>query len=86
MRQCSSSHLKTHKMGLAEWWNTQLDLFDHSVSDHTVAARLLRTHHAPKARCMMIEENKVRKTYRQEWHEYNQAQTNEKARFQELLY
>jgi transposase len=27
-----------------------------------------------------------RKTYRQEWHEYNLAQTNEKARFLELLY
>jgi hypothetical protein len=29
---------------------------------------------------------KVRKTYLQEWHEYNQAQTKEKARFLELLY
>jgi transposase len=27
-----------------------------------------------------------RKTYRQEWHEYNLAQTNEKAHFQTLLY
>jgi transposase len=27
-----------------------------------------------------------RKTYRQEWHEYNLAQVNEKARFLELLY
>jgi transposase len=27
-----------------------------------------------------------RKTYKQEWHEYNLAQTNEKARFIELLY
>jgi transposase len=35
---------------------------------------------------MMIEEKKVRKTYPQEWHEYNLAQTNEKARFLELLY
>lgn len=35
----------------------------------------------------MIETTeKVRKTYPQEWHEYNQAQTNEKAKFQELLY
>lgn len=34
----------------------------------------------------MIEEKKVRKTYPQEWHEYNLAQTNEKALFQELLY
>lgn len=34
----------------------------------------------------MQEEKKVRKTYPQEWHEYNLAQTNEKARFQTLLY
>jgi transposase len=27
-----------------------------------------------------------RKTYKQEWHEYNLAQTNEKARFLELMY
>lgn len=29
---------------------------------------------------------KVRKTYPQQWPAYNQAQTNEKARFLELLY
>lgn len=29
---------------------------------------------------------KARKTYHQEWHEYNLAQVNEKSRFQELLY
>lgn len=29
---------------------------------------------------------KQRRTYRQEWHEYNLAQTNEKAKFLELLY
>lgn len=34
----------------------------------------------------MIENNKVRKTYSQEWSAYNQAQTNEKSRFQELLF
>lgn len=28
----------------------------------------------------------MRQTYRQEWHEYNLAQTNEKARLQELLF
>lgn len=31
-------------------------------------------------------EKTVKPTYKQEWHAYNQAQTNEKARFQELLY
>lgn len=66
--------------GLAECSSTQLDLFDHSVFEHTEVARLLCTHHAPKARCMMGH------TYRQEWHEYNQAQTNEKSRFLELLF
>lgn len=34
----------------------------------------------------MIEESKVRKTYPQEWTAYNQAQTNEKSKFQELLF
>ena len=73
--------------GLAGRANVQLDLFDNSVSDHTVAAGLLCTHHAPKARCMMIEAaEKVRKTYPQNWPAYNLAQTNEKARFQELLF
>jgi len=35
---------------------------------------------------MATEEKTIRTTYSQEWHEYNQAQTNEKARFLELLY
>jgi hypothetical protein len=34
---------------------------------------------------MMIEQNQ-RKTYSQDWPAYRQAQVNEKARFQELLY
>jgi transposase len=34
----------------------------------------------------MMEQPKPRKTYSQEWHEYNLAQVNEKARLQELLY
>jgi transposase len=146
--------------GLAERWNAQLDLFDNSVSDHTVAAGLLCTRHAPKARCMMnlrqargleiadsqeitregnayivpsqtsskqysvnltrqtctcadfnshrlkckhihaaeyqlqrengatlpVPEKVVKPTYKQEWHEYDQAQINEKAKFLELLF
>jgi transposase len=73
--------------GLAERWSVQLDLFDRSVLEHTEVARLLCSHHAPKARCMMIQTaEKVRKTYPQEWAAYNQAQTNEKSKFQELLY
>lgn len=39
-----------------------------------------------KQGCMMEETEKVRKTCPQEWHEYNLAQTKEKAHFQELLY
>src|ERR1043165_6687466 len=31
-------------------------------------------------------EKRPKPTYKQEWHEYNLAQTNEKAQFQELLY
>ena len=80
----SSFHSK--KNGLAERANVQLDLFDYRVSDHAAAARLLCSHHAPKARCMMQEENKVRKTYPQAWHEYNLSQTREKSHFQTLLY
>ena len=74
------------KNGLAEWLHTQLDLFDYRVSDHTAAARLLCTHHAPKARCVMLERKKEQPTYRQSWSSYNQAATNEKARFLELLF
>jgi transposase len=82
--RASSFHSK--KDGLAKCSSTQLDLFDRSVFEHTEVARLLCIRRAPKARCMMIEEKKVRKTYPQEWHSYNQAQTNEKARLQSLLF
>lgn len=84
---CASS-FQSKKDGLAERSSVQLDLFDRSVFEHTVAASLLCIRHAPKARCMMTIEIpvKVRKTYPQEWHEYNLAQTNEKARLQTLLY
>lgn len=34
----------------------------------------------------MIEENKVRKTYPQQWHQYNLSQTREKAYFLSLLF
>ena len=155
-----SFHYK--KDGLAERANVQLDLFDHSVREHSEVARLLCIRHAPKARCMMqtrevkglqiaasaeilqkgdtwlvpsqrsnkrytvrytpdvqsctcldyeshrqkckhvyavermlyphaqpvveVPEPVKRLTYKQEWHDYNLAQTNEKARFQELLH
>jgi transposase len=80
--------LRSKNNGLAERWSAQLDLFDNSVLEHTVAAKLLCTHRAPtvKVRCMMIEETKVRKTYPQQWPSYNKAQVNEKSRFLELLY
>jgi transposase len=83
--RASSFHYK--KDGLAECATTQLDLFDHSVLVHEVTATELCIYHAPKARCMMIESpEKVRKTYPQQWPSYNRAQTNEKARFLELLF
>ena len=80
MRRCSSFHSKTKKMGLAECVNTQQDLFDHSVLSHTVGASPLCMHRAPKARCMMNPYPT------QNWPAYRQAQVNEKARFQSLLY
>ena len=49
--RASSFHSK--KDGLAGCATTQLDLFDRSVIEHTVAARLLCLRRAPKARCMM---------------------------------
>jgi transposase len=48
----SSFHSKKTN-GLAGCCRNQLDLFDFRVSDHAAAARLLCSHHAPKARCMM---------------------------------
>jgi transposase len=67
--------------------NTQLSLFDRNVLAHAEASQpALCINAAEKARCIMSEEKRVRKTYPQEWHEYNLAQVNEKAHFQELLY
>jgi transposase len=81
--------LRTKKVVLPSAGNTQQDLFDHRVIAHEVTESVLCDCHALKARGMMMIESpaaKVRKTYRQEWHEYNLAQTNEKARLQTLLY
>src|SRR5688500_17103455 len=90
MKRCimSASSFHSKNNGLAERANVQLDLFDHSVREHSEVARLLCIRHAPKSRCMMTTENsvKVRKTYPQDWTSYNLAQTTEKARFLELLF
>src|SRR3982751_6468574 len=52
--RASQSSFNFKNNGLADCFNNQLDLFDHSVCDHTVAARLLCTRHAPTVkRCMM---------------------------------
>jgi transposase len=78
---------QSKKRALPSVGSTQQDLFDHSVLVHEVTATELCIRHAPKARCMMIEAPaKVRKTYPQQWPAYNQAQTNEKARLQSLLF
>src|SRR5437763_1307480 len=52
MRASSFKSKKTN--GLANRWSGQLDLFDRSVLEHTEVARPLCSHHAPKARCMMM--------------------------------
>jgi transposase len=80
--------LRSKKTALPSAGNTQQDLFDHRVLVHEVTATELCIYHAPNARCMMMIESpvKVRKTYPQQWPSYNQAQTNEKARLQTLLY
>jgi transposase len=55
----SASSFQSKKDGLAERANVQLDLFDHSVREHSEVARLLCIRHAPKARCMMnVRENR----------------------------
>jgi transposase len=77
--------------GSAECANTQLSLFDRSVIGHATADQDVLCPIArgeSKRRIMGDAEQipKKRPTYRQEWHEYNLAQVNEKAHFQELLY
>src|SRR5947209_17667889 len=49
----ASSFKSKNINGLAAPGKGQLDLFDNSVLEHPVAARLLCVHRAPKARCMM---------------------------------
>lgn len=80
--------LTSKKVALPSADNTQQDLFDYRVIAHEVTATVLCDCHALKARGMMMIESpvKVRKTYPQEWPAYNQAQTNEKARLQTLLF
>lgn len=69
----------------ADCVNNQLDLFNHNVVVHVKAdAPVLCTTHVESSRCMM--QNADRKTYCQEWHEYNLAQTTEKAHLLTLLY
>lgn len=72
----------------ADYANNQLVLFNHSVLAHDVAETVaLCANYAEKARCIMQAIQQIQKpTYPQEWTSYNQAQTNEKARFLELLY
>jgi hypothetical protein len=82
-----ASSFKSKRESPAGCANNQRDLFNHSVLAHTVAdSPALCINHAEKARCMMQPEQKIRRTYPQEWTAYNKAQTNEKSKFQELLY
>src|SRR5205807_8368502 len=78
---------RSQEDGSAKRANVQLSLFDHSVVEYAGASTPLYSSRAEKATgTMEQDEKKPRKTYRQEWHEYNLAQTHEKAKFQELLY
>lgn len=78
-------HLK--EKSLADCANNQLGHVNQNASDRALAdASSLCGSRLRKARRTMQEAKKVRKTYRQEWPAYNQAQTHEKARFQTLLY
>jgi transposase len=71
----------------ADCLNNQPDRHNHNAIAHIEAEpSSLCSNRPPKARCIMQEEKKVRKTYPQQWHEYNLSQTREKAYFQELLY
>lgn len=65
--------------------NSQPSLFNHSVSDHTVAEIPLCRNSRLIARRnpMLLGEHSVQNN---NWHYYNQAQENEKHRFQELLF
>lgn len=81
MRATSRDKIK----GSTECCHTQLSLFDSSV----IVARSSRE----LALCLntRAESNRhamenLKPTYSQNWHEYNLAQTNEKAHFQTLLY
>jgi transposase len=78
--------------------NNQPCLFNHSVMMHTVIENIL-CHFSPvestkeKSTMYLAEEirpqfipEQPQKTYSQQWTSYNQAQTNEKTRFLELLY
>lgn len=74
-----------HKInGPAECVNTQLSLFDHSVSDHVAARTSLccTTLVEGKRRTMQNAQRKPT----QDWTSYRLAQVNEKSKFLELLY
>jgi transposase len=65
--------------------NSQLSLFDHSVSDHVAAGTSLccTTLGESKRRTM---ETAQRKTYPRQWHEINLSSTREKSYFNSLIY
>jgi transposase len=91
-----------NKKSTASCANNQQCLFNHSVIAHALVEKILCqilsvdatkeekntmfTFEEQTRRQEQIEFPVTRKTYSQDWTAYNQAQTNEKARFQELLY
>ena len=83
-----ASSFKSKSKSPAGCANNQRDLFNHSVMEHEVAdaPSLCLISRGEIKRHVMLPEQKIRRTYSQEWTAYNQAQTNEKSKFQELLY
>jgi transposase len=71
--------------GSAGCANNQLSLFDGSVLVARHGRQGVLCHDA-RAESNKHAMQKPKPTYRQDWHEYNLAQTNEKAHFRTLLY
>jgi transposase len=71
--------------GLAKCCHTQQDLFDHSVSDHVAARKLLCCTTLVESKSSTMDAQQKR-TYSQNWPSYTAGQVNEKAKLLELLF
>ena len=100
-RDILNESVKTEK-STASCCNNQRCLFVHNVIEHAVVENILcqispvDANKEEKSTMLLFDEQiqkqesfelpVIRKTYSQDWKNYNLAQTNEKARFLELLY